>query len=158
MNDKEMIKITEKAVRRNEDNVAVMVDLLNQEQAELQKAMIEEMAKDLIGVTGMRVVNGAKYLYKELNYRKLPEDSVVLTREEYEELLEIKNRVGKLWSIFIKVLEQERKDTAEEFAKAIIDKFNCGKLSIEDDEDIEIHLTASELFELAKQVGILIKE
>ena len=73
-----------------------LVDLLNQEQEELQNASaIEEMAKDIHRVC--TACSGEMFdeytcdrcqakLLIEKGYRKLPEDSVVLSSEEYEKL------------------------------------------------------------------------
>lgn len=107
MKDKEIIETTEKAVRKDEDNAGAFVNLLNQEQAELKKATIEEMRRliklpienwledtgaipqattyyaELIGC----INDSAEVLFNE-DYRKLPKDSVVLTKEELEEKYE----------------------------------------------------------------------
>ena len=58
----------------------------------------------------------------------------------------------------VDLVDQARKEMAEKFAKLIFEKFSYDKLTHETDEDIEIGLTASELFELAKQFGVEIKE
>jgi hypothetical protein len=52
MNDKEIIEITENAVRKDVDNTGAFANLLNQEMDALQKAMIEGKAKDLKDLQG----------------------------------------------------------------------------------------------------------
>ena len=123
-----------------------------------KEKQIEEMAKDLIGVTGMRAVNGAKYLYKELNYRKLPEDSVVLTKEEWASLQ------GKAWaSIFkeaqILQLEEELKQARKETAREIAFAFES-RLAYNENDD---KFTKTEILNMVKDllkdyVGVEIKE
>ena len=62
----------------------------------------------------------AFYLYENLGYRKIPEDSVVLSREEYDELTLTKQ------SIF-DMLEERDDKARKETAKEIIDMLipNC---------------------------------
>ena len=128
----------QKAVRKEKEGA--FVDLLNQEMRELQDSMkqkqIEEMAnckscyervgncyfKDrAICTKWTRAVN----LYEQ-GFRKIPENAVVLTREEYDKL--------KKQDLFMKdytsaeVLESEtkktRKETAEKFAKEFHARIN----------------------------------
>ena len=75
-----------------------LADLLNQELAELQKVMqIEEMVKEIFNTCAWRFSNPNDYKevfndiaedLTKLNYRKLPEDSVVLSKEEYDKFYE----------------------------------------------------------------------
>lgn len=85
----------QKAVRGEKE--CAFVDLLNQEMKELQDGIkqIEDMAKDIDVIystdfngdyeSGIRDI--AKALIK-MNYRKIPEGGVVLTREENEKWLD----------------------------------------------------------------------
>ena len=50
-----------------------------------KQEQIEEMAKDIVRIAGLDVYGKAEELVN-LGYRKLPEDSVVLSREEYKRL------------------------------------------------------------------------
>ena len=52
-----------------------------------KQEQIEEMAKDIVRIAGLDVYGKAEELVN-LCYRKLPEDSVVLSREEYKRLLD----------------------------------------------------------------------
>ena len=52
-----------------------------------KQEQIEEMAKDIVRIAGLDVYGKAEELVN-LGYRKLPEDSVVLSREEYKRLLD----------------------------------------------------------------------
>lgn len=49
-----------------------------------KQKQIEEMAKDIVRMAGLGVYEKAEYLY-DAGYRKIPENVVVLTREELEE-------------------------------------------------------------------------
>ena len=93
--------------------------------------MIEEMAK----VIDDRLIEANNYfgsMNKGKGYwiaqklvehyqPKIPEGSVVLNNDEYVELIEIKNRVNKLWSIFRKELEDTRKETVKEILEEMLD-------------------------------------
>ena len=50
-----------------------------------KKQEIEEMEKDIVRSEGLDVHGKAKYLY-DLGYRKIPENAVVLTREELADM------------------------------------------------------------------------
>ena len=94
------------AVRKNEDNTGSMVDLLNQEQTELQKAIIEkikliidERCEAELGQVHASSMGGkitktvsTKLIAKDI-YEYLTKDSVVLSREEYEKLKKFEYRV-----------------------------------------------------------------
>lgn len=92
----------------------------------------------------------AEALYNT-GYRKLPEDSVVLSREEQEKILKAtESRINKLKE----QVKQERKETAEKIylqAKAIVD---ATKHIVQDRE--YIHIDA--LKEIIKNCGVEIKE
>lgn len=81
MTEKEMIEI-----KHGSENMA---DLLNQEQAELKKAMIEELGNTLYCKQDKFDLSNpfevAKAVVEE-GYRKIPEGSVVLTMEEWARL------------------------------------------------------------------------
>lgn len=89
-----------------------MCDLLNQEQAELKKAMIEELAHTLYCKQDKFDLSNpfevAKAVVEE-GYRKVPEGAVVLPREEYNAWVNYYNDVG----------QQIRKETAMEYYKAM---------------------------------------
>ena len=83
------MKDKEKQITINRE-AGAMVDLLNNEIEELQKASaIDEMTKDIektiLGL-GVHLCHKSAEKLLNLGYRKLPEDSVVLSREEYEKL------------------------------------------------------------------------
>ena len=130
----EEIEITEEAVRKNEDNAGVFVELLNQEQAELQKAMLEEMAIELIHSVGDWLhLWQAKSIVNILlvsGWIKPSENSVVLSREEYESDLTLQYDTG---------YEFGGKETAEKICEQL-----CGhgttyvKKWIKEQFDIEI--------------------
>lgn len=145
----------------------------------IKKDQIEEMA---IGLEEEFVLCGtlsscgtkrcsrcfSKYLYEQ-GYRKLSEDSVVLSREEYEKLKQYEEKVEngacftqKEWlelcdeeyrretENLLKVRQLERKETAREILNELIDSSN--KITFFDCR------MALGLDKLAKQYGLEIKE
>lgn len=84
-----------------------------------KKQEIEEMEKDIVRSAGLDVHGKAKYLY-DLGYRKIPENAVVLTREEYQWLTCC---FGKFEEIMNDIKEQTRKETAEKFVKEVDEFF-----------------------------------
>lgn len=132
----EYCKSEENAIRQVKDGA--FVDLLNQEQAELKKAMIEEMAKDcckychtMTEEKECPATNGklcfaerlkeATY-YCNIGYRKISEDEVVITKDKYEKLYEKGYLDGKIYSeIFYE--KRRKKEIENQVARAIYDKF-----------------------------------
>ena len=135
------MKDKEKQIKINRE-AGAMADLLNQEQEELQKASaIEEMAKIMCGndceecakesaefykqtIEEARnnkclLKNCAKTLYEQ-GYRKLPEDSVVLSKEEYESDLTAQYDVG--YEFGRKETEERDFNTATEQLKQFAEK------------------------------------
>ena len=106
------------------------VDLLNQEMKELQDGLkqkqIEEMARDMDYGCVKRDLypDDAKEIAKALyllGYRKIPENAVVMTREDLNEL-EYKayaRGVNSFNTLHEKQLEKTRKGTAEKFADRV---------------------------------------
>jgi hypothetical protein len=141
-----------------------LADLLNQEIEELQRAkQIEEMAKDIRSWDDCYDENGdinldytlQEYLYI-LGYRKLPEDSVVLSREEYE-VLKIKEK-EKHWlqtcmSIWKNAKIEGSKETAEKIFNKILDFIHYETFR----KGYELKKVESKVQELAKQFGVEIK-
>ena len=86
-----------------------------------------------------------KYCFGHYRHRT-PENAVVLTQEE--------------WAVhheqFAKAMYNKevttRKETADKLAEMIIEKHGYSPLTHEGDEDIEIHLTASELYEICNKI------
>jgi hypothetical protein len=119
----------------------------------------------------------AEKLYKQ-GYRKLPEDSVVLSREEYERLKHYEWRVTsgvcmtqKEWFDFcnedsnrrtclrIEEREKERKETAERLESELKAFIKVWKMSEDDAMSILFYRALFEkISELAKQFGVEIKE
>lgn len=127
------------------------------------KEMIEEMAKDI-----QNAVNGcvkywaeviAKYL-TEQDYRKLPKDSVVLTKDELEDKVIItKKEYDKLkytfncgYPVYKQGLEEGSKETVEKILNYIAD------LRIITNGKVCAYDLVNQLEELAKQFGVEIKE
>ena len=70
-------------------------------------------------------LKGANELYNA-GYRKIPEDSVVLTREEYEKDLAIERELGQ------RKASRTRKETAEKFAERVKEETDHGVSAIYD--------------------------
>lgn len=91
MNKAKQIEITEKAIRSSKDNSGALADLLNQEIKELQRVkekQIEEMAKDYYGYS-IDLEEDCKFVAEEMydkGHRKINENEVVISKEEYEHI------------------------------------------------------------------------
>lgn len=88
-----------------------------------KQQQIEEIAQIINGSTELdtiayyRCMNIAKTIYNA-GYQKIPEDSVVLSKEEYIDLS--RNYVGEQ-------VEQTRKETAEKIFKMLISKLDSNQ-------------------------------
>lgn len=116
-----------------------------------EKKMIEEMAKDIVRMAGLGVFEKAEYLIN-LGYRKIPEGSVVLSKEEIEN-----------WLKWVRQnIEKTRKETAKAFAQKL--KFNLLNNSVIDDdctlEDLEFggDEIQEALNDTLKQFGVEVEE
>lgn len=138
----------QKVIRKAAEQESAFVDLLNQEMKELQdglkqKQMIEELAKEIAKTILSCPLNQGRhcdvckfndkdtisydcqsYLVAEKlleKYQpKIPENAVVLTREEYEELDKCRWNNKKVADILLRFEEVEgriRKETAKKFAE-----------------------------------------
>ena len=135
MTEKEMIEI-----KHGSEN---MVDLLNQEQTELKKDMIEEMAEILGYSCGSKSMDDCNEFddcdecratdFYNAGYRKIPEGAVVLTRDEWEKY-QITQRDWN--AIYYDGIDKARKETAREFASFVKSKlFDLGNIVNERDID-----------------------
>ena len=127
------------------------------------------------------VIRHIVFFLNNSDYRKLPDDSVVLSREEYEKLKKFEYRVQsgvcmtqKEWFDFcnedsnrrtclrIEEREKERKETAEKFIKECkkykVKKFSPVGIDQRDKGVSWIEMPEWKLDELAKQLGVEIKE
>ena len=133
-----------------------------EEMANCKNCVHQKMCIDKISC-GVLTADKDGYLKLKCNYYqpKLPEDSVVLLREEkqeYENLVKlliydkpIKSRVYE----FVKdTKEQARKETAEKFVKGLIDKLKDNVNADNVDFFVEVKKMANET---AKQFGVEIK-
>ena len=140
------------------------------------KEMIEEMAKDFKSYLPSawyndKCVNGevysmVKHAYED-NYRKLPKDSVMLSREEYNALLLEQKRLKEMVDRISCGYALE-KETAKKIFTKIFEDFNidCGTFSINMSRkkymnaQLEQTVTAlrKRFLQLAKQFGVEIKE
>lgn len=114
----------QKAIRKTAGQESAFVDLLNQEMKELQDGMKQKQIEEMAKVIDDRVEFAKNYLgsmNKGIGYwiaeelikhyqSKIPENSVVLTREQYEKDLAIERELGE------RKASRARKETAEKFA------------------------------------------
>lgn len=106
----------------DKQNEKGMVNLYNQEMKELQahQKQIEEMRDLLYGFWNSDIVIGDKYkviaeALCNIGYRRIPENAVVLTKEEFSEKIE---------NTWLNCQEFTRKETAEKFAERLKERFN----------------------------------
>ena len=126
--------------------------IANGEDLPKDNKQIKEMVKEIFNTCAWRFSNPNDYKevfndiaedLTKLNYRKLPEDSVVLSKSELEEIKNIEKKYYKKV-----VIPQARKETAEKF-------YEFAKAWFEYDEQNDYF---EEVKELAKQFGVEIKE
>jgi hypothetical protein len=121
-----------------------------------QEKQIEEMAKALLeyikvyGKLHLTVdgIDNTARLFEKFGITKLPEDSVVLSREEYDSYHKL------VTELTIKNCKA-RKETAEKILNAIYDKLNTFEAVYEIDYESYVD---DVLWEIAKQFGVEIKE
>lgn len=123
-----------------------------------EKAMIEEMAKDFLEIdvyNDNKCINCTRYIcndscdndcfaklyakyFYNLHYRKIPEGSVVLSKEEYNELKsraeEVFNEMTERMKAEVKIagrmgVIKGSKETAKEILQALLDFVNCEKIN-----------------------------
>ena len=130
-----------------------------------KEKQIEEMSKEIFNTCAWRFGNPNDYKevfndiaedLTKLNYRKLPEDSVVLSREELNEIINQTKETEKNYYKRV-VIPQERKETAE---KIFVEVLDCESLKVIRDMGWETIFNDinKEILELAKQFGVEIKE
>ena len=132
-----------------------------------KEKQIEELSVILRGQQKWCVISYpyeiAKILYNS-GCRRISAGSVVLTKEEYEKLKRFEHQCFAMGAEieescqngyldgYERGEEKVREETADNLAVMIIDKHGYGPLTHEGDEDIEICLTASELYEICKEI------
>lgn len=143
----------------------------------MDKQMIEEMAKDIeiagkttsfrngkIDLTLFKTSEEIAETLYNLNYRKIPENAVVLTKEEYERLKRVETEKDRLYEIKLDLenqliekgfteyvgadeIEKVRKETAEKFAERL--KTECFDGGI---DDKWVTVSFSRLDEICKEI------
>ena len=107
----------------------------------------------------------AFYLYENLGYRKLPKDSVVLSKEEYE-VLKIKEKEKHWFETCMSVWKNSKidssKETADKIFNDIIQALEERKDSVKEfygvAESVGADVAIRAVKNLAKQFGVEIKE
>ena len=154
MKDKEM-QITEMANISTKEEIEAR-NKRGKEKDELRQALLHYATAEASGgIKSLIDCEGcAFYLYENLGYRKLPEDSVVLSRKEYERITKELVTEQRATEIAKEYFEKIRKETAEKIylqAKEIVDATKHIVQGIE-----YIHIDA--LKEIIKNCGVEIKE
>ena len=119
-----------------------------------QKQMIEEMEIDIIKSLSVEYIYAKSEVIKKLSdisvfacsliakgYRKIPENAVVLTREEYQMLNYFNHRGEEL-------LKQERKETAEKFAE----RLKAKQAPLDEYDEISIGCLFADIDEILKEI------
>lgn len=117
-----------------------------------KQKQIEDLTA-LIDSFNIRTIKQAKYVAEyivdKLNYRKIPEGAVVLTKEEYEKHKGFsREEVDEISETAIK---NSRKETAEKFAEMLKDE-HSGIEQDKDGEHLVIVLDEEELDEICKEI------
>lgn len=123
----------------------------------IKKVQIEEMAKDYYGYS-IDSEADCKFVAEEMynkGHRKLPEDSVVLSREEYDEIKIYKSYIPEMKKAFDKVRNAAIKETAEKILDLLVP--DC-KACDENWHSGCLCLRATLAEKIAKQFGLEIKE
>lgn len=119
--------------------------------------MIEEMAQIINGSTELdtvayyRCMNIAKTIYNA-GYRKIPEDSVVLSREEYKRLLDNAIRVD------MEYLDHELAKTRKKTAKEILQRLYDKCYEVQGLREGYAHIIPLDILILAKEYSVEVKE
>lgn len=123
----------------------------------IKKDQIEKMAKDYYGYSIDSEVD-CKFVAEEMynkGHRKLPEDSVVLSREEYDEIKTYQSYIPEMKKAFDKIRNATIKETAEKILDLLVP--DC-KACDENWHSGCLCLRATLAEKIAKQFGLEIKE
>ena len=128
---------------------------MNKEQKNKEQ-QIEEMAKDYYGYS-IDLEDDCKFVAEEMynkGHRKIPEDSIVLSREESQAL---KKQI-EYWEYETKVAREEidnaGKETAREILQCLYDK--C--YETQNSRGGFAHITPLDILTLAKHYGVEVEE
>ena len=123
----------------------------------IKKDQIEKMAKDYYGYS-IDLEADCKFVAEEMynkGHRKLPEDSVVLSREEYDEIKTYQSYIPEMKKAFDKIRNATIKETAEKILDLLVP--DC-KACDENWHSGCLCLRATLAEKIAKQFGLEIKE
>ena len=129
----------------------------------IKQEQIEEMAKDIVRIAGLDVYGKAEELVN-LGYRKLPEDSVVLSREEWKQ---IKNSLYYSKEELEKKLQRERKETTEKILNEVLQEifyyFDVQSVKELNEKSLlastmTFDVVTDKIFEIATREAVEIKE
>ena len=123
----------------------------------IKKDQIEKMAKDYYGYSIDSEVD-CKFVAEEMynkGHRKLPEDSVVLSREEYDEIKTYQSYIPEMKKAFDKIRNATIKETAEKILDLLVP--DC-KACDENWHSGCLCLRATLAEKIAKQFGVGVDE
>lgn len=124
-------------------------------------------AREVLDEVDIKAISRELY---EQGYRKLPEDSVVLSKEEYERLKNSRNiRVVTKYeeddyeicipaSDYDEMLKQECKETAKEILQGLEEKKERVKAFYGTDESVGVDIAIRAIKEILKQKGVEVEE
>lgn len=116
---------------------------------------IEEMANELCWLREDEYREIANLLY-EVGYRKIPENAVVLTREEYDKLQSLKDDYTKGYEAGVdEGWDNARKETAEKFKKllkALVADRNCNEDYDWEDVQVDGQIFVECVDEICKEI------
>ena len=123
----------------------------------IKKDQIEKMAKDYYGYS-IDLEADCKFVAEEMynkGHRKLSEDSVVLSREEYDEIKTYQSYIPEMKKAFDKIRNATIKETAEKILDLLVP--DC-KACDENWHSGCLCLRATLAEKIAKQFGLEMKE
>lgn len=117
-----------------------------------KQKQIEEMAKDIVRSAGLGVYEKAEYLY-DLDYRKIHENEVVLTKERFEWLTCCFEKFDEITD---DIKELSRKETAKKFADRLKERKTKRLVPVGLDQPAKevwfIKLTEEDIDEICKEI------
>lgn len=134
-----------KKVDNNEDGLMEQIEKMAKERSEIKDIM--KLLDKCVSLNPMCKSEVASVLYGN-NYRKIPEDSVVLSREEYE----------KLKGSYKGVKYYDEEDGPIDEEEAFIWKVSYGEYELAEDGGIILDSTAASVFSVGELVKVVFED
>ena len=124
-------------------------------QKQIEK-LYDDITERLVGVLSCETMSVAIHLHR-LGYRKIPEDAVVLTIKQYENIaappsLKETDETFSFHIILDVVRKVERKETAEKFAEMAKAKAIKARVNIDDHPRNDSFIFLSDIDEICKEI------